>query len=270
MVHFNEYIKKYIFMKRKINKKQCKKCGKFFHPGVINKHENSCGKKHRPTFSIDKEWKQQNGMYKCPYCNKLYKKSGIATHIWRQHKEGKKHNPNLGRKVKIWNKGLTKETDDRVRKNAETLSKNMKGKNNHFYGKHHTREAKEKISVRLSRNNKGGRCKWFQVKNPKGDIFNVQGTWERDFSKVLNHLDESWIKIGIGNKNHTYEWIDKNGNKHNYTPDFYSPKLNKYFEVKGYWWGDDKEKMEYVLSQHNLNLEIVRKKELKNYLNLIS
>jgi len=262
-------------MKRKVNKKQCEKCEKFFHPGVINKHQKCCGVRIKKsfTFSIEENWKQKNGKYKCPYCEKEYTKRGIATHIWRTHGEGKNYvfkekAYKLGKKI-AWNKGLTKETDERIKKSSETLSNNTKGKNNHWFGKHHTSETKEQIGDKLSRNNKGGRCKWYEVIKPSGEKETVQGTWERDFAKVLNILDENWIKPGVGNKNHTYIWFDKEGKKHNYTPDFYSPKLSKYFEVKGYWWGEDKLKMKYVLEQHKINVEIVQKKELQNYLKLI-
>jgi len=204
-----------------------------------------------------------NGNFKCNLCGKNYSKKGIGTHIWRSHGEGKSHNPNKNRVA--WNKGLTKETDDRVKKNGESISKNPGG----FLGKIHSQKSKEKISKKLSLNNKGGRCKWFEVERIDGIKFNVQGTWERDFVKVLNILDDNWIKIGIGNKNHSFKWIDDEGKNHIYSPDFYSPKLKKYFEIKGYWWGNDKRKMELVLEQNEINIEIVKKKELNIYMNLM-
>jgi len=62
-----------------------------------------------------------------------------------------------------WSKGLTKETDERVRKNGEAISKALKGKhhtegarrkmskaqkgeNNPMFGKHHTEKTKKKMS----------------------------------------------------------------------------------------------------------------------------
>ena len=45
-----------------------------------------------------------------------------------------------------WNKGLTKETDERVRKYAEKISEGIKGKNHPMYGKHLSEETKNKIS----------------------------------------------------------------------------------------------------------------------------
>ena len=193
----------------------------------------------------------------------------------RKRDSNKKLGKSSGRKGKFgsvaWNNGLTKETDERVKRGAENYSNNIKNGITipSFLGKHHTEETRKQIGDKLSRNNKGGRCKWYQVQNPLGEKFNVQGTWERDFCQVLNILDESWKKIGVGDKTHTYTWVDKDGNEHSYTPDFYSPKLDKYFEIKGYLTDDCKFKIKYTIDNYKLNLELVQKQELKNYLKKI-
>lgn len=221
---------------------------------------------------IQKRWRQANGKYKCPYCNKEYSKSGIGTHIWRNHGKGKKHNPNIGFENgsrSIWNKGLTKETDERLQRSSESLKKTLKRIGGTFKGKKHSVKTKKLIGEKLPLNNKGGRCKWFTIKNPNGNEFKLQGTWEVRFSSVLNLLDKKWIKLGVGNKNHSFKWINDDGQEHTYTPDFWSPKLKKYFEVKGYWWGEDKRKMELVLEQNNINVEIIRKEQLLLYENLL-
>lgn len=63
----------------------------------------------------------------------------------------------------VWNKGLTKETDERIKRSAEKLSQTRKklakegklpnlfkkGKSNVMYGKHHSKEWKEETSIRL-------------------------------------------------------------------------------------------------------------------------
>lgn len=59
----------------------------------------------------------------CPYCNKMFSKKGIGSHIWRCHGEGQGFSPTKGKSHTPWNKGLTKETDDRVRKHSEGLRK---------------------------------------------------------------------------------------------------------------------------------------------------
>ena len=85
---------------------------------------------------------------------------------------------------------------------------------------------------------------------------------------MLNLLDKDWIKPK--RSEHSFEWYDKEGKKHLYTPDFYCPNLNKYFEIKGYWWGNDRYKMDKVIERNsNIMFEIVEKKELKAYMKLI-
>ncbi|GJQ44001.1 MAG: hypothetical protein JETCAE03_34990 [Ignavibacteriaceae bacterium] len=138
-----------------------------------------------------------------------------------------------------------------------------------FLGKHHTQKSKDKISKKMTKNHKGSRCKWFEYKKKDGKIFTLQGAWEVRFAKVLDILDENWIKIGINTKGHSFKWIDENNISHHYTPDFYSPKLKKYFEVKGYWWDKDKLKMKLVKKQNEINIEMVFKKDLENYEKLI-
>ena len=76
------------------------------------------------------EFNKETNKYVCPHCGKEYSKMGIGLHIWRNHtEEGKKFDPNKGFKAgtrKGWNKGLTKETDERVRKGGETYKNRVK------------------------------------------------------------------------------------------------------------------------------------------------
>jgi len=79
----------------------------------------------------DKElWLQENGMYKCPFCNKEISKFGINNHLRYVH-FGYPCSKNFRFLSKIpWNKGLTKETDDRLKKSGKNISKKLKGKKN--------------------------------------------------------------------------------------------------------------------------------------------
>jgi len=118
----------------------------------------------------------------------------------------------------------------------------MKGKEGTFKGKKHSKEAKQKISEKLSVNNKGGRCKWFVVSGQK-----VQGTWERDIAIKLNQMNIKWVKLTLNKDVIKYEM---GGKIRSYTPDFYLPDFDIFLEIKGFWWGDDKEKMDHVIEQH--------------------
>jgi hypothetical protein len=203
---------------------------------------------------------------KCDICGKEYSIKGIYTHKWRSHGEGQNHNPNKGYEDgtrQIWNKGLNKETDERVKNAGETYSDNYK---NGLIIHHHTPpglEARKRTSERMSLFNTGGKSKWFDYFKKDGTKIKLQGTWEVRFAKILDKIDENWIKPGLCNKSHSFNWKNNKNEEHIYTPDFYSPKFNKYFEVKGYWWGDDKNKMKYVIEQNpTIIIDIIEKKEL--------
>lgn len=65
-----------------------------------------------------------------------------------------KHKENLSKSHKgqiPWNKGLTKESDERIKKYAEISSKTQKGRKGYNKGKHwkNSKEFKEKCSIRM-------------------------------------------------------------------------------------------------------------------------
>lgn len=97
------------------------------------------------------KFNKETNKYICPHCGKEYAKNGIGNHIWRKHtEEGQKFDPNKGYQKgsrKAWNKGLTKETDERVRKCGETFHKRFKsGEIKSWKNKKHSEETKKKIS----------------------------------------------------------------------------------------------------------------------------
>jgi hypothetical protein len=149
-----------------------------------------------------------------------------------------------------WNKGLTKETDTRVKLNSENVSKAMTGR----IGRRLTDAEKTKLSLRQSLHNSGGKSKWFEVNGIK-----VQGTWERDFALKLN---ESRIEWSRG----TSFIYHRDNKEKRYTPDFYLPSIDRFIEIKGVWWGSDKEKMSLVIGQNiflKTHLILIEKAQFK-------
>jgi len=119
------------------------------------------------------------GQYHCLICGRRSNtRQSTTSHIWKAHtKEGLlRNNKGLKRSKPSWNKGLTKETDDRVLKNSISLSNTDIP--NHNKGKKASAKTRSKMSESKSLNPSGGRCKWYKVSGVK-----VQGTWERDFAK---------------------------------------------------------------------------------------
>lgn len=247
--------------------KKCYKCNRDISLSNYDKHINSCLNNNKKRILLSELWKQNNGKYKCPYCEKEFCKKGICSHIWRIHEDGKnfKVKVNLGRTV--WNKGLTKEIDERVKINSENSAKTIKKlvKEGKWKKRNVSKDHYINVSIRQSLKNSGGRCKWFEINGQ-----NVQGTWERDFALLMNKLNIKWIKI----KNYTDSFIYFKDNKiKRYTPDFYLEEIDKYIEIKGFWWGNDKDKMKLVF-ENNFELKtkliIIEKYLYKKILNVNS
>ena len=195
------------------NKKiKCPDCGVEVTNNNIKKHIGSkaClrNQQNKKPIKIQEEWKQLNGKYKCPYCGKEYSRNGISTHIWRNHKEGISHSPNKGKET--WNKGLTKESNNSIKKGAETFKRNFKnGKFNiHNKGKKLSKEHRKAVSEGMKKAHKEGRahnigtCRWN----------NKMSYPEEFFTKVIENefIDKNYTnEYPVGIYSIDFAWVDK-------------------------------------------------------------
>ncbi len=193
---------------------------------------------------------------KCGHCDKEIVSSRHKVHESKCPKQqaDKLNKPGkAGRPIGMpaWNKGLTKETNERVKLNSESLSKTLQKKvlDGTYIPRRMGNDARRRLSEEQSLRNRGGRSKWFVVNGIK-----VQGTWEYNIALKLNELGIVWSKPKTNSDLFKYE-LD--GKIKSYAPDFYLPKENIYLEVKGYWWGNDREKMQAVISQHPMKQIII-------------
>lgn len=191
--------------------------------------------------------KKIEGKYECPYCKKLYSNLGISGHVWAKHIEG---GGKRNRTLPVWNKGLTKETDERVKRNSENVSKAKKGKP----GRKQSEAEKIKKSNTIKK----------KVK---------EGTWHYSFSKVRTY-EYKGVKLHGKWELQYAQWLDKNNVKWRrpkekfvyifeekerfYTPDFYLIDSNEYIEIKGY----ETEKDRVKWNQFPLKLRTIKGKEL--------
>ena len=211
-------------------------------------------------------------MFICEFCNKEFKsKTSVIAHKIRC-----KLNPNMkfwntnkgkGSGHSAWNKGLTKESDERIKKYSETFSKRSKaGKYN--LSRHHSKETKELLSKKRSEylasaKNAGGfrDVGWYEVENINHKKYVVRGTWEYNVALKLNELNILWERNIYLNY-----FIDDV--KKLYNPDFYLPELNEYIEVKGYFSEKDKIKMDAVLDQNpNVIIRFMKSDWYTNFIN---
>ena len=196
----------------------------------------------------------------CRICKKVYKgQKSLNSHFTQMHM-GEKDTSHRGKPKgsKAWNRGLTID-DPRIAKGAETYSRRLNDGEIEaaFKGKKHSAETRNKISLSQAGNNRGGRCKWYEVGDSK-----VQGTWERDFALRLSELGIKWQKV----KSFTEEYFDDQGITRRYTPDFYLEDFDTYIELKGYWWGNDKRKMEIVLSATKSKIVVIEKEAYERFM----
>lgn len=192
----------------------------------------------------------------CIFCNKFCKNQNSL----RNHERLCKQNPNrqltkyendgaiegFNNKGRVaWNKGLTKETDERVAKIANTYIKNEKLGLHKSHSFSRTKEQKEKLSDIMKEiySHKdvsvAGRAKmgWY-----KGIYCN--SSWELAY--VIYNLDHN-VNF-IRNKN-GFKYIYE-GSEHTYFPDFYLVDSDTYVEIKGY--KDNKAKAKESQFKHNL------------------
>lgn len=205
--------------------------------------------KQKRIASIKKACEQFIGLTgNCKICGKEYSIKGLPSHIWRSHGEGQNHKPDLKKPFLngrvIWNKGLSRETSKIVDQISKSVSKTIKEKIKN--GTHIIvpmgPEARKRLSIAQSLHNRGGRSKWFKVGGRK-----VQGTWERDLACKFEKFSIVWNKLKTSKDVFIYI---SDGQEKAYTPDFYLEKYDRYIEIKGHWWGNDKEKMRIVFDTY--------------------
>lgn len=248
---------------------KCKFCGKICgREGTLVIHERACpknpesknfGKEVKEIVGpIQESWKQENGLYKCPYCGKEFTRKGIATHIFLMHtEEGKEFKSSANynmRGKRSWNHGLTKASDIRVKQGAEKL-KGSKHK------KPITEETRLKLRINAYKNNFGkslharktnGKCGYYKD-------YQCDSSWELAF--VIYCLEHN-IKIERNKIGFQYYYKNKS---HLYYPDF---KIgDTYYEIKGRI--RDTENLETKIKSFPEKLKVLYSEDLKEILSYV-
>lgn len=128
---------------------KCELCGREISKSNFTRHlethENGNFDKWVNQIRLD-----HNNLF-CKYCGKEYKnKKSLVQHEIRCKENPDKINvivEGFNKRGRIaWNRGLTKETDERLRKSSETFKQNIKYGKTIIKGHPHTEETKRKIS----------------------------------------------------------------------------------------------------------------------------
>ncbi|MCD6086044.1 DNA polymerase III subunit alpha, partial [bacterium] len=156
-----------------------------------------------------------------------------------------------------WNYGVTVENNEIWKKAAQKISKALRGRTfEEIYGPEKANEMKKKLSLR----SRGSNNPMFGKKPPhrKGgyrkDLGHyVRSSWEADFARILKlyNLDYEY-------EPRTFKLIRANGEILHYTPDFYVPSQNTFYEIKGFLHDLDREKLELFKQQYpQINLVVI-------------
>lgn len=220
-------------------------------------------------------FKMDENNYQCQYCKKQCKNKNSL----KQHERLCKMNPNkmessFTRYNKLkkcaWNKGLSKDTDERVRKNAESISQSYASGKSKAWCQGLTKDTDErlrKLSEHVSNtvNNKVERDEWYsslgKVHHYECNGVYLHGRWELEFGKFLNDKHIKWERPKNKFK---YFFQDK---WHYYHPDFYLPEHDVYIEIKG--CVTEKDIAKWTQFPNDLKIDIYFGDDLKN-LNIIN
>lgn len=160
-------------------------------------------------------------------------------------------------KRKAWNKGLTKESDERVYKNWESCKEYHETHEGHFKGKKHKVETIEKLKQNAGGFREGsgrGKSGWY-----KG--YYCQSTYELVWT--IYNLDHN-IEFERNLEGFNYTWENKN---RMYYPDFIVEGI--VYELKGYETPKDTIKYLSVLNQ-NKKLVVLYKEDLSKYFDYVA
>ena len=158
-----------------------------------------------------------------------------------------------------WNKGLTKETDLRVKQYSITHTNKIQSGEitPAFKGKKHSPETKKALKNKALNNdyvrvNK----KTTPYKKLDGTIVKLDSKWELTVATNLDNHGIEWERPK------PLKWYDHAGVEHNYFADFYIPLWDVYLDPKNDWAQEvQKEKLDYILHNHR-NVYILKKHQL--------
>lgn len=134
-------------------KVQCIKCLDTFSNFTIKQHEKVCNGVKKKKYISNKKRINSNGMIPCEFCDKEFKPLGYSAHVRIVHTKS------LFNQESSWNKGLTKETDNRVLNQTITLKKHIQEGSVKFNSGHSKLQVnRKKVSEGMKRAHAEGRA----------------------------------------------------------------------------------------------------------------
>jgi hypothetical protein len=148
---------------------------------------------------------------------------------------------------------------DVAKKMSETRRKNVTS--DPEYRKNLSEKMKQRWREGRYENVSVGRCKWFTVRKKDGTVCKVQGTWEKKYAQYLDEND-----VAFKSHRGRLSYIDRDGNRRSYFPDFYLIDLDEFVEIKSaYHLSLGGDKLERVQSQnHDIVIRLMMRQDLRD------
>jgi hypothetical protein len=197
----------------------------------------------------------------CSKCKRLISLSNVSKHDASCKGPRKKKLPGVDFNLKgtcnaAWNKGLTKQTSDSLKRASITLSDRFTSGELKPSGC--CLMTSEQLSVQAKRNKLGGyqpnagRSKKFKAIDSSGLTVTLQSSYEKTTADLLNELNIKWIRpsyLRYGEKK--------------YFPDFFLVDLDLYLDPKNdYLAVIDAPKIQSVMIENNVKILMLSKAQL--------
>lgn len=212
---------------RNYPKTKCPICGREIRNCNIGKHvkshdgnPNGSANKYFGKLPVDRE------KLCCCFCGRVCKTvSGLGRHQVSCHQNPNRiiiNQPDCKNRTS-WNKGLTKETDERVARGTQKRHQYYLTHDGSFTGRKHSDETKKIMSEIAIKRGIGGHC----YKN----VIEYNGIkWDSSYEvSVAKNLDENNIPYERPGR---FKYVTPDGKEHTYTPDIYLPTFDVYLDPK--------------------------------------
>ena len=230
---------------------KCEKCNALIKNCNFQKHTSACD-------GVDRRFVKST---KCKYCELSF--DMLTTASRANHTRWCPKNPKLEEyKEQSKNINICITDAGRLKLKQAVLDAHKNGvyadaqqkqrENPSFKGKHHTIEARLKIS-------QAGLSNDYRRLRRKIQIYNgisMDSTWEVEFAKRLDFIGVEW------NRPKPLIWLDESNKKHHYFPDFFLPKYNVYVDPKNPYAFRVQSKKIKMLQMLKLSLHKVVQKKL--------
>lgn len=226
--------------------KLCEKCSIKISLFGFNKHTKACDG------SPIKRWdKNRKFECKCKFCEKEFSTaSGRGKHEIQCHLNPVRKTITF-KKDSSWNKGLTKDTNESLRKMSNSLREGYASGKISKNRRPLTLTEKEHLSYLRSINQYGGfpHVKYYEYEKRDGKKIKLRGSYEVRFAKVLDQAGINWdyatpIKFKDGNQIRRC------------MIDFYLPNENLYIDTKGYFAPESRRKYTLIEQQYNIKIHV--------------